>query len=302
MLRQKIKKNREKAMNKFVFAGVFHEEIPFQFLQMLTMEVMQLVRDIYNRVQHKYETQHPRFEDLYHKCVGTIANWDPPKRMEEIDVLVNKYPYINYYYKYTYCQFIKEILKTRLLATSDQYTIPAFDDFVFHFYCKCSQDPTFRNPLLCTCYDIDRLLFLCSIVLRATFTEFVEYVTIPQLKPKLTEQTLAQWNIQQQSQEPPQQPGSPQQSPVPGEPLPAPENPVQVPPVAGSPVQVPPQVPGSPVQVPQVPGSPIQVPTASPQVPDNPGSPVQGVTEVPGMHPIEAVQASMDDATNRVFV
>ena len=271
------------ANSSYVFSGVFREEIPFYFLQLISTELMNCLRNIYMRVSHKYDMGTPEGADIFARCVRTIGTWSPSKRDEEMTIILNKYPKIHYYYKYTYYAYIQEILKARVFVKpTDRYVIGSFEDLVFQFYCIVSEDPNFQDVSIVS-LNLDRFLFISSMHLRTVFTEFVEQITIKQMNLQLTEE-----NVQRHLWSPP---GSVPASPSPPGSAPAsPSSPSPLAPNVSQFPEVPPAQQAS--QAPQASPAPQapQVPQASlapqaPPVPNAPQVPQQGSIIVGGDGP-----------------
>ena len=82
--------------------GIFTEEIPFQFAQIVGNSLWNNLLECYNIVHEKYSIINEIFNEQYEKCIDVIKDWTIQLKEDEIQQLKIQYPYIQYIYEYTY--------------------------------------------------------------------------------------------------------------------------------------------------------------------------------------------------------
>ena len=187
-----------------LFSGIFAKEIPFHFLHILTNAMWSTLMNLISIVAVKYRPTDAQFIQLYQKCLNTIQNWCPKTKRQEMSQLMLKYPYIEYFYEYTYFQCLKTIIKSKSGRLKKRYTVPDIGDFVYLFFVRASRDPRIQNIEFQN-YTLDQVMFLFSTILRNVFFECIDYITLPSRaevdeEPRLgsamalTEKNLNQFN------------------------------------------------------------------------------------------------------------
>jgi hypothetical protein len=162
------------------FTGIYREELPFQFLQIVTEKGRGYVFDIYKLTSTKYNVSVDKnFRPMFVKCLMSVKSWDPKTKYQEVQSVVKKYPYIQQIYEHTYKKTFYEFCKT-LHSSPKVFTIPIFDDFFVLFLTKLVDEPAIQNIDIGK-ITVDQFLFICMTVTRTCFLECIQYVSLPQI-------------------------------------------------------------------------------------------------------------------------
>jgi hypothetical protein len=152
---------------------VFAQEVPFQFLQIVSQEIKSTVSHIKQLVSAKISLNDSQFLPIYQKCLKTISDWNVQTKEQAFEELRQKFPYIQYLYEYTYFQFLKNVIGGKL---QNNYTIPTIDELVYLFFVKAS-DATAIKSLAWENYSWDQLLVLFSTILRQVFLSCIQLLS-----------------------------------------------------------------------------------------------------------------------------
>jgi hypothetical protein len=168
-------------MQSFAMTGIFREEIPFQFLQLVSKVAWDYISYIFKRVIQKYQSQEDKnFKLVFVKCLTSVKGWCPKTKYQELSKLKKVHPYISEVYEYTYLAALNEFCKTLNQTRKEKkFTIPVFDDFFVLFLTKVS-DADYVQDLKILKYTFEQLMFLFATVLRESFMECIQYISMPQ--------------------------------------------------------------------------------------------------------------------------
>jgi len=155
--------------------GVFDQEVPFQFLQIVAREMKNTLDDIQRLVRAKIPVQDPKFMAIYQQCLNTILRWDAPTKEQAFAELRQKFPYMQYLYENTYFQVLQNIIGAETMRVS--YTIPTMDELVYLFFVQVAENAAIRD-LSWVAYSWERLLFLFLSILRKVFFDCIQCLTL----------------------------------------------------------------------------------------------------------------------------
>jgi len=167
-----------------IATGIFRQELPQQFLHVMSKAGWEYIKHIYEKVIDRYKDRNDKhFDKVFVACLSTVKSWGPRTKYEELGTLKKRYPYVGKLYEASYLSALQEycrVLKQKEFR-KNKFTIPVFDDFFVLFLGKIS-DEKYVQDLTILQYTFDQLMYLFSTLLRSALLECIQFISIPALK------------------------------------------------------------------------------------------------------------------------
>jgi hypothetical protein len=164
--------------------GMFRDELPQQFLHLMSTTGWKYIKHIYAKVISRYKNHKDKnFNTVFISCLRTVKSWCPRTKYEELAKLKKQYPYVSQIYESCYLEAMNEFCRSLHQKKFKQrrFTIPIFDDFFVLFLGKISDEEYVQNLTILQ-YTFDQLMFLFSNILRSAFMECIQFISIPPLE------------------------------------------------------------------------------------------------------------------------
>jgi len=146
--------------------GVFVEEIPFQFLNVVSISFFNY---LYTTI--KSSESEPRL------IMDAIPTWTSELKKKNLSDIELTFPYINMLYEKTYFDFMNEIaIAAQKTIEEDQVSIPAIEEFIHLVYTEASKSDKIRSLEVLN-DPADQVLLLMSGFCRQQFYDCINSIT-----------------------------------------------------------------------------------------------------------------------------
>jgi hypothetical protein len=163
--------------------GVFAEEYGQIFLHICTTVATDYVDNrCYQQVLDKYATSDPNFLPMFHGCLDTILTWTLRTKEEEMARMKRNHPLLENAYERSYVAMLSSTVDPSALASQTTCCIPILDDFMVHFIGRVVVDPSVRAVGSIRGWDRNVFRALVSNLLRQTFLDCIQYVSVPNIE------------------------------------------------------------------------------------------------------------------------
>jgi hypothetical protein len=157
-------------------SGVFREESPALFLNLMCKLGRAYYNDIETKVLKKYRSRSERhFLPTLVQCLSDVNMWSPRIKHEFLENILKKNPSLPQLYESTYVGILKNFAHN-ITTSFQEYNIPTFDDFFLLFLMKLADNPFVLQGDLCKSAEIS-----CTVVmsiLRDSFIECIQFVSM----------------------------------------------------------------------------------------------------------------------------
>jgi hypothetical protein len=171
-------------METIGISGIFKDELPQQFLNVMSKAGWEYIKHIYEKVIDRYsDNKDKHFSKIFIECLKSVKSWCPRTKYEELNKIKRQYPYLSQIYECTYLSALKEFCRSLYHKELKQrrIIIPVFDDFFVLFLTKISDEDYIQNLTILK-YTFDQLMFLFSMLLRSAFMDCIQFISIPPLE------------------------------------------------------------------------------------------------------------------------
>lgn len=158
--------------------GVFREEVPSNFLTLMTSLARSYLGLIETKVLAKYSNRSEHFREVYLQCLRDINAWSPKLKSDECAKVRSQFPYLPDLYEKTYMSMLREVLQHMLDKKAlAEYKLPTFDAFYIMFLSKLPEDLDVQQGRV-TSMSAEQVTFLFMNIIRSLFMECIAFLSL----------------------------------------------------------------------------------------------------------------------------